>query len=143
MLTVNVNQSIISSFNQANKVKPALQLDDITFSVPEVWLQGECNSRVTIIAKPNNNNFEGEQTLYFIRRRLSEDLRGIKIPGKAADYTRFYEVLKVLREHLGVPLQESEFLDREISGPTLNIVTTPACMAFLPSDQITLEYSET
>lgn len=143
MLVVNVKQSLLTEFNRLNKVKPAVQPDDVNFSTPEVWLQGQCNSRVNIVAKADNESFGGVQTLYFIRRRLSQDLRGIKVPGKSSDYARFYDVLRVLREQMGVPLQESEFLDRAISGPTVNIATTPSCMAYLPSDQITLEYTET
>lgn len=143
MLVVNVKQSLLTQFNQLNKVKPALQPDDVNFSVPEIWLQGRCNSRINIVAKASSEAFGGTQTLYYIRRRLSEDLRGIKVPGKSSDYKRFYEVLRVLRETMGVPLYENEFLDRNISGSTVNIATTPACIAYLPSDQITLEYSET
>jgi len=143
MLVVNVKQSLLTEFNRSNKVKPAIQPSDVNFSVPEVWLQGKCNTRINITAKVDNESFGGSQTLYYVRRRLSEDLRGIKVPGKSSDYTRFYEVLKVLREQMGVPLQESEFLDRAISGSTVNIATTPSCLAYLPSDQITLEYTET
>lgn len=142
MVTVDVKQSLLIEFNRLNKVKPPVGLDDVNFSIPEVWLQGACNSRIRIVAKIDSDNFGGEQTLYYIRRRLSEDLRGIKVPGKSSDYTRFYEVLAVLRETMGVPLYESEFLDRNISGSTINIATTPSCVAYLPSDQITLEYAE-
>lgn len=142
MLTVDVKQSLLSEFNRLNKVKPILQLGDVNFSVPEIWLQGQCNSRINIVAKADNVNFGGVQTLYYSRRRLSDDLKGIKIPGKSSDYTRFYEVLRVLRETMGVPLYENEFLDRNISGSTVNIATTPSCVGYLPADQITLEYSE-
>lgn len=142
MLTVDVKQSLLIEFNKLNKTKPPVTVDDVFFGVPEVWLQGECNSRIKIVARSNSDNYGGEQTVYFIRRRISQDLMGIKIPGKASDYSRLYDVLAVLRDTMGVPLQDREFADRAISGTTVNIATTPSCLAYLPADQITLEYSE-
>ncbi|ABY63040.1 virion structural protein [Pseudomonas phage 201phi2-1] len=142
MVSTDIKQSLLTAFNTANKVKPPIQPADVNFSVPEIWLQGQCNSRINIVARADSNNFGGVQTLYYVRRRLSEDLRGIKVPGKSSSYKRFYDVLKVLRDTLGVPLSDNEFLDRNISGPTVTIATTPACLAYLPSDSITLEYTE-
>jgi len=43
---------------------------------------------------------------------------------------------------MGVPLKDNEFLDRNISGPTVTIATTPTCLAYLPADTVTLEYTE-
>lgn len=142
MVTVDVKQSLLIEFNRLNKVKPVVAVADINFGTPEVFLQGQCNSRIKLVAKTDAENFGGSQTVYYIRRRMSDDLRLIKIPGKSTDYTRLYEVLKVLREKLGVPLYDNEFLDRAITGSTLNIATTPSCIAYLPADQITLEYAE-
>lgn len=143
MVITNIKQALLNGFNQQNKVKPPVQLTDVNWSSPEIFLQGQCNSRINIVAKTTSDNFEGSRTIYYTRRRISDDLKGIKIPGKSSDYTRFYEVLAVLRTKLGVPVFENEYLDRPISGPTVNIATTPVCLAYLPADQITLEYTET
>lgn len=140
MVITNVKQAILTAFNIANKVKPAVTLNDVNWSAPEVWLQGACNSRVNIVSKVGSDNFGGTQTVYFTRRRIEDDLKEVKIPGKASDYTRLFQVLAVLREQLGIPLMESEFADRAISGSTVTISTTPICMAYLPAGVITLEY---
>lgn len=139
----NVKQALLNAYNEANKIQPPVTLADVTWSNPEVWLQGDTNSRVTITALPGSVNYSGTQTFYFNRRHIADDLKEVKIPGKAGDYTRFFQVLKVLREVLGVPLQDSEFIDRSIAASTVKIDTTVACMGFLPAGTITLEYAET
>lgn len=142
MLTVNVRQSILLEFNRLNKPKPPVTVDDVNFAAPEVWIQGECNSRVRVVAKATSNAYGGQQTVYYTRRRLSDELKGIKIPGKSTDYKRLYEVLAVLRDKMGLPLLDSEFVDRGISGATVTIETTIASLGYLPSDSITLDYVE-
>lgn len=143
MITVNVKQSLLNAFNKQNKVNPPIRLDDINWTAPEIFLQGQCNTRITMVAKDNSTDFSGAQTLYYKRRWIGDDLKDIKIPGKSSDYTRLYEILSVLRNKMGVPLYENEFLDRAISGDTVTIITTTICSAYLPADQIILGYSET
>lgn len=143
MLIVNVKQALLTAFNLQNKVKPPVSMNDINWSTPEVFIQGQCNTRIRMVARSSSNSFGGEQTLYYVRRRLSEELRGIKVPGKSSDYARFYDVLAVLRDTMGVPVFDNEFLDRTITGPTVTITTTVSSVAYLPADQITLEYAET
>ncbi len=143
MVISNVKQALLNAFNEANKISPPVVLTDVAWGNPEVWLQGDTNSRVTITGVPSSENYSGTQTLLFNRRHIAEDLKEFKIPGKPSNYTRLYQVLKVLREVLGVPLQDSEFIDRAIAGSTVTIDTTVACMGFLPAGTITLEYAET
>lgn len=140
MIVTNVKAALLAAYNKANNIKPAVTLDDINWGVPEVWLQGQCNSRILLTASANSANFGGTQTLYYTRRRINEELFGVKIPGKPGDYARLHDVIKVLREKLGVPLYENEINDRAIAGSTVTIDTTVACLAYLPAGSITLEY---
>lgn len=142
MIVTNVKQALLNHFNVDNRIHPPVQLTDVDFLVPEIWLQGQCNSRVVIQGSAASNEFGGAQTLFFNRRRIEEDLEGVKIPGKPSDYTRFYQVLKVLRDKLGIPVQDAEYLDRAVSGPTVKIDVTVTSMAYMPGSSITLEYED-
>lgn len=141
MVITNVKQALLTKFNTDNKVKPAISLADVNWTTPEIWIQGQCNSRVNIVASANSENFGGVQTIYFNRRQIADDLKEVKIPGKSNDYTRLHEVLTVLREQLGVPVMNNEFLDKAISGETVTLNTTTSCMAYLPAGVVTLEYA--
>lgn len=142
MIVTNVKQALLNQFNLQNRIAPAVFLKDVDFLTPEIWLQGECNSRVVIQAATNNNDFGGQQTLYFNRRRIEDDLREVKVPGKPGDYTRYHQVLNVLRERLGVPVWESEYLDKAQSGSTFTINVTTVSMAYMPGSSVTLQFEE-
>lgn len=142
MIVTNVKRSLLNQFNLANNIVPAVMLEDIDWLSPEIWLQGQCNSRVTIKASVNSNEFSGQETLFFNRRKVNEDLQHVKIPGKATDYTRTYQILTVLREQLGIPVQNEEYLDRPFSGSVFTLDVTTISMAYLPGSSVTLEFEE-
>jgi hypothetical protein len=140
MLVTNVKRALLSQFNAQNQINPPVKMEDVDFLVPEIWLQGECNSRVGIRGALLSNEFGGDQTLYFNRRRIEQDLLGVRIPGKPSDYSRRYQVFKVLREQLGVPLMDSEFLDAPHTGNSFTINVTTTSMAYMPGSSVTLEF---
>jgi hypothetical protein len=142
MITTNVKQSLLNQFNIDNHVSPPIQMTDVDFLTPEIWLQGECNSRVKIQGSASSNDFGGQETIYFIRRRIEADLLDVKVPGKPTDYSRYFDVLRVLREKLGLPLQESEYLDKAFAGTVFKIDVTTVSMAYLPGGSITLQFEE-
>lgn len=142
MIVTNVKRVLLNAFNIANHITPAVQMDDIDWLTPEVWLQGSCNSRVTIQTSAAATEYNGSETLYFNRRKAEEDLRGVKIPGKATDYTRVYQILTAMREILGIPVQNNEYLDQPFSGNTFTLNVTTISMAYLPGSSITLEFEE-
>lgn len=142
MLVTDVKRVLLNQYSVQNRINPPIELKDVDFLVPEIWLQGQCNSRVKIQGSSASVNFGGQQTLYFNRRRIEDDLEGVKVPGKASDYTRLYQVLKVLRERLGVPVQDAEYLDRAISGNSVTLTATTTSMAYIPGSTITLSYEE-
>lgn len=142
MLVTDVKRALLSKYSSDNRINPPVKVSDVNFLVPEIWLQNQCNSRVVIQAAAASNSFSGQQTLYFNRRSIAADLSNVKIPGKPSDYTRLYQVLKVLRERLGVPVQDTEFLDRAINGTTLTIDTPVTSMAYLPGSSVTLSYEK-
>ena len=142
MITTNVKQALLNQFNSDNRISPPVRMSDIDFLVPEIWLQGICNSRVKIQGSASSNDFGGQDTIFYIRRRIEADLLDVKVPGKPSDYRRYYDVLRVLREKLGIPLYESEYLDKAFSGSTFKIDVTPVSMAYLPGGSITLQFEE-
>lgn len=142
MITTNVKQALLNQFNVDNHIGPPIQMDDVDFLVPEIWLQGLCNSRVKIQGSATSNDFGGQDTIYFIRRRIEADLLDVKVPGKPSDYRRYYDVLRVLRDKLGLPLHESEYLDKAFAGSVFKIDVTTVSMAYMPGGSITLQFEE-
>lgn len=144
MLVNNIKAALLVNFNKVNKLKPYLTLEGTLWLNNEVWLQGDCNSRVTVVARDSNTDFYGQKVIYYKRRLITEDLVGLKIPGKRSDYTGLKSVIKALHDKCGVPLDKDEFLDSVIptTGP-VTIQPTTQCMAYLPSAAITLEFAET
>lgn len=144
MLVNNIKQTLLSNFNKTNKITPALTMTDIVWLNIEIWLQNQCNSRVTIASIANSVNFSGTRTLYFSRRDIASDLRGQKIPGKRSDYTTLHSVIKALHDKCGIPLSTDEFVDKPLpaSGP-ITIQPTTVSMAYLPTTSIALPFAET
>lgn len=142
MLITNVKRAVLNQFNLSNNIVPQVNVDDVNFLVPEIWLQGECNTRVAVQAATSSVNFAGGVTLNYNRRRADLDLRGVKIPGRATDYTRTYQIYAVLREKLGVPVVDTEYLDQPFNGTVFNLVITPVSLAYLPGFNITLPFAE-
>lgn len=141
LVTTNAKSALLKHFNVSNRIHPNVELSDVTWGPPEIWLQGECNSRIEIRAAAASNGFAGTETIYFKRRRIEDDLRGVRIPGKPDDYVRFFDVLKVLREKMGIPLLNDEFLDRNLVGSTVKIDVTAVSMAYIPGGSVTLTYA--
>lgn len=140
MIITNIKQALLNHFNSDNRVSPPIKLTDVNFLTPEVLIQGDCNTKVTFQATSNSDNWGGTKTIYYNRRRIQDDLQNVKIPGKPGDYKTLYQVLKVLREKLGVPVYDVEFLDKSISGSTVTIEVNFSSMAYLPNSIVTLPY---
>lgn len=142
MLITNVKRALLNQFNIDNNISPPVGLNDVDWLSPEIWLQGDCNTRVGIQGAVLSENYSGGVTLYYNRRSATADLRGVKIPGKASDYTRTYQIYKVLREQLGIPVWESEYLDQPFTGDTFTLSVTTISMGYLPGLDITLPFAE-
>ncbi|ARV76829.1 virion structural protein [Pseudomonas phage Phabio] len=144
MLINNIKAALVKSFNKANKLKPYLQLSEVVWVNVEIWLQGDCNSRATVVALDSNNDYEGRREIYFNRRDIGKDLIGQVIPGKRSDYTGLKSVIKALHDKCGIPLDVADFLDLPlpVSGP-VTIQPTTICMAYLPTSSVTLNFAET
>lgn len=143
MIVTNVKQAILIQFNLDNSVLPPIKEEDVNWLVPEIWLQGDCNTRIVMQASTLSDNYGGSVVLYYNRRRVDLDLHGVKIPGRATDYTRNYQIYAALRDQLGVPVHDVEYPDQPFSGDVFNLVVTPVSMAYLPGFDITLEFQYT
>lgn len=144
MLINDIKSALLINFNRTNRLKPYLALKDTTWLNIEVWIQGECNSRATVVANDTGNDFTGRKTIYFNRRSIAVDLEGLKIPGKRSDYNGFRSVITALRDKCGVPLNPLDFLEVALpaTGP-ITIQPTIVCMAYLPSTNIQMDFAET
>lgn len=143
MLVNNIKVALLKAYNKTNRMAPALTMADVLWVNVEIWIQGDCNSRVNIVAANNSVNFSGTETIYFNRRKISDDLKGLKIPGRRTDYTGLKSVIKVLRDKCGVPLDPADFLDAAIPATgKLTIQPTTICMAYFPTDSVALDFEK-
>lgn len=144
MLTNDIKDELLMRFNRDNALQPYVTQADVIWTDVEIWLQGECNSRATITANANSFNFKGSHTLYFNRRSIEKDLKGLKIPGKRSNYTGLHGIINVLHDKCGVPLKVEEFLNLSLpaTGP-ITIQPTTICMAYMPTTSVQLEFAET
>lgn len=143
MLVNEIKRALLVNFNQINKISPPIMVTDVVWVNIEIWLQGDCNSRVTMVSSANSETAKGTRVLNFNRRDIAVDLKGLKIPGKRQDYTTLFSVIKALHDKCGVPLDTSEFIDKPLpaSGP-ITIQPTTVCMAYMPTTSIDLEFAE-
>lgn len=142
MLVNNIKEALLVGFNRANKLQPYLTMEDVTWLNVEIFIQDDCNSRTTIVAKSASINFTGTKVINFSRRDIAVDLMGLKIPGKRSDYTGLKSVIKALHDKCGVPLSTDEFIDAALpaTGP-ITIQPTTICMAYLPTTSIALQFA--
>ncbi|MOA47050.1 hypothetical protein D3C78_1696430 [compost metagenome] len=108
----------------------------------EIWLQGECNSRATIRVRLAAKNHTGQQTLYFNRYRIDLALKGLKIPGKRSDYGSIHDVIRALRDKVGLPMDTDEYADGPLVGNTVTLLPTIRSLAYFPTSSIVLTYAE-
>lgn len=141
---VHTRQSLITAFNKANAFKEPLQLADVTFGTPVVFLQNLCNSRVLINAKGTSVNFKGSKYVFYNRRRLDDMLRGLKVPGRAADYPTTRDVAAKLQAVYGVPIDADDITGAAVipGSTTVSLQPRGDCVGFFTQYPAVLSFKQ-
>lgn len=129
MFIFDTKEQLLTDFNKLYQVNPPIQLKDVQFVEAGVWLQNECNARVTITAAPTSDNFKGSSVVYYNRFRMDEELRDVRLPGTPGTYKNTYEVLTMLREVYGIPAYPEDFPNNAISATATTVSLTPRLTA--------------
>jgi hypothetical protein len=140
----NIKRSLLAQFSATNHYTRPLTEADVTFGNPELFLQGSCNTRVTITSKPGNGWFKGIVTLHYNRRRLDRYLTGLKVPGKREDYTTVHEVVEALAEAYYLPLLKSDFINSQLGVSTVSVTiqAIPQAFGWINTWTATLPFAE-
>lgn len=137
-----VRQQLVDALNKGNNYPRKLALDDVTFGTPALLLQNQCNTVITATAKPTSVNFTGSKSLHYSRIRLDAYLRGLKVPGTAADYSNTQQVMAALIAAYALPLVATDFalLSVPQGVPTVTVQPRGDNMGFLTTIQAVLSY---
>lgn len=139
----SINASLLRAVNLANpELQYTLQLEDVRFSNPELYLQGACNSRIQIIARDGNVRFKNAGYVFYNRRRLDRFLTGIRVPGKPSDYNFTTEVVEALRDQYRLPLLPDEFITGGISSTVVSLQPLNHCVGFFTNFPAVLPFTD-
>lgn len=138
----DTKERLLTEFSALHGINPAIQLTDVDFINAGVWLQGQCNARVTIQAKTTSNRFKGSLPIFYNRYRIDEALKDVKLVGKPGDYANTTAVLKMLREVYGIVAYEEDFFFNTMSSGATSVTLTPRLNAigWLPPYSVTLHF---
>ena len=136
-----VRQQLVDALNKGNNYSRKLALDDVTFGTPALLLQNQCNSVITATARPTSVNFTGAKQIHYTRLRLDAYLRGLKVPGVAADYGNTQEVMAALIKAYALPLVATDFALLVVpNAPTITLLPRGDNMSFLTTISAVLSY---
>lgn len=142
MYLYDTKERLLNEFSQLHGIYPAIQVEDVTFTSPNVWLQNGCNARVTITAKPTSTKVKGSVVIYYNRFRVDDALCNIVLPGKPGDYSTTHDVVKMLREIYQIPAYEEDFFLVNILATATTITLTPRidALGWLPPHPVNLVF---
>ncbi len=145
MYIYDTRARLLTLFSKKYNIVPAIQVADVTFVGATTWLQGGCNARVTIQARPESLRFSGSVSINYNRWRIDQELRGLKIVAKPGDFTNTMEVLKVIRETYGIPVYDEDFNFMSIGPDDLGATLTnrPDALGWQPNYSVFVEYDQT
>lgn len=145
MYIFDTRERLLSSLSKLYDIVPPIQVKDVEFVGATVWLQGECNSRVTVRALPSSVDFTGSVSMNYNRWRVDEELRGLKIVAKPGDFTNTPQVLAVIRDTYGIPVYDTDFNNMSIGATDTGATLTPRpdALGWQPNFSVFIEYAET
>lgn len=141
MLVKDIKARLLADFCVIKKIEPVLKLTDVIWGEPEIWIEGDCNTRITITVKESNLNHKGSLTLYYKRHSIADVLHGILIPGEYSDYNGLYDVIDVLNNKVGIPIDRREFFNTPITSDLITLRPTVGALAFIPSVSTEIGFS--
>jgi len=119
-----------------------IQLDDVVFDKPELYLHNLCNSRIKIKAKDTSVHFKNEGVVFYNRLRLDYYLKDIRIPGNKGDYANTHQVVDALVEAYGFDFSSDEFTfaQVDVNESTVSLKSLDSSIAFFTNFPATLSY---
>lgn len=137
--------ALLQAFNTTNKLNPPLRLEDVIYGGTGVWLQGLCNTRVTISARIGNGLLIGARTLFYNRRRADQVLLGMTVPGKPGDYPNTNAAVAALAEKYSASIYVEDFFNRTLTPDMTTVLLTPRgdALVWLPVFGLELPYDGT
>lgn len=144
MLVANLKAKLLKEFILRNQISEIIDLADVEFVDTTMDLRASTNSATTLRCLPSCPNFKGSKRLYYNRYSIAVMLKGMRIPGKASDYPRVWDLIDTLNEVYGLPLYREDFADIPIR-PDVNAFDfrpRTTSVTFIPLTNIVLEFME-
>jgi hypothetical protein len=142
MYLQDTKEKLLNEFSALHGIVPPIQVTDVDFVNAGVWLQNQCNARVTIQAKAGSNRIKGSLPIYYNRYRIDEALKDVKLIGKPGDYANTTAVLKMLSDVYDIVAYEEDFFFDTILPTATSVTLTPRINAigWLPPHPVTLSF---
>jgi hypothetical protein len=142
MYLPDTKEKLLNEFSALHGIVPAIQIKDVDFVNAGVWLQNDCNARVTIQAKTTSTRIKGSQVVYYNRYRIDDALKDVKLVGKPGDYANTTEILEMLRSVYDIAVYDEDFFFGTILPAATSVTLTPRINAinWLPPYPVTLHF---
>ncbi len=137
----SAKDALVRAMNGANGLNPPLMVDDVTLGSPEVWIQGDTNTRISVTA--DSEFYTGSDTFYYNRLRIYDFFAGHSIPGVAADYPNVLAAITAFYNKFQLPHDPNELVNSAISpgATTITLQGRSSSLMFVPNLQVILPFS--
>lgn len=138
----DTKERLLTEFSKLHNIVPPIQVNDVDFTNAGVWLQNQCNARVTISGKASSNRVKGSIQLFYNRYRIDEKLNGVKLVGKPGDYADTTAVLSMLKNVYGIVAYPEDFTYNIISPIATSVTLIPriSAIGWQPPYSVTLSF---
>jgi len=140
MINYDVKTALLNRFNEATGLN--VKLADVSFVNAGVWLQNQCNARVTMQAKTTSNDYGGSIDLLYNRYRLDQTIPNVVLGGPRSNFATIHDVVAYLHDVYQLPAYVEDFNNNAISPSATTVVLTPKidALAWLPPSGVTLRF---
>lgn len=138
----DTKERLLTEFSALHGIVPPIQVTDVDFVNAGVWLQNQCNARVTIQAKTTSTRIKGSIVINYNRYRVDDALKDVKLVGKPGDYADTTAVLKMLHDVYGIVAYPEDFFYSIINPAATAVTLTPRinALGWLPPYPVTLRF---
>lgn len=121
LLIETPKQALLRAINQNNSLQPPLKVSDVEFDTPEIWIQGNTNTRVRI-TMVDPRNYHGSDWHYYPRVRIYDYFAGWSVPGSPGDYPDIRSAVVAMYTKYHLPLDPDDIVNGALS-PSAQVVT--------------------
>ena len=135
-------RALIRMINGLNQLNPPLTPEEVEFGLPEVYLQGDTNSRVTL-TMVDTRNYSGSDVHYYNRVRIADYFAGWQIPGQPGDYPNVKAAVIAMYTRYHLPLDPDDLVNASLSAAATQVTLQPRndSLMFIPNLSVSLPYS--